>query len=67
MFDKIASPKASKRLPGEFISGELITNTNNSMNIQKNSISFLDVPIGPGEVHSLKKKPKTKNLVELVL
>jgi hypothetical protein len=43
---KTASPKESNRLPGELLTGESITNTNNSMNIQKNYKSFMDVPIG---------------------
>ncbi len=35
MFEKIALPKGSNRLPGVFITGESITNMNNSMIIQK--------------------------------
>jgi hypothetical protein len=55
MFEKTASPKDSNRLPGVFISGESITNTNNSTNIRKNSKSFLDVPFGT-RISSLNKK-----------
>jgi hypothetical protein len=33
MFEKIASPKESKRLPGVFITGESITKMKNSMNM----------------------------------
>ncbi len=36
----------SNRLPGVFITGESITNTNNSTNIIKNLKLFLGLPIG---------------------
>jgi hypothetical protein len=46
MFGKIALlPKDSNLLPGRFITGESITNTNNSTNILKNSKLFLCMPI----------------------
>jgi hypothetical protein len=54
------------RLPGVFITGESITNTNNFMNIRKNSKSLLDVPTGTRR-SCLKKKTETNNLVTLFL
>ncbi len=66
MFEKVASPKDSNRLPGIFITGESITNTNNLMIIKKNLKSFLDVPIGTRR-SCLKKKLKMKNFVTLSL
>jgi hypothetical protein len=42
MFEKIALPKNSNQLPGVFITGESVMNTNNSTNIQKNSKSSPD-------------------------
>ncbi len=44
---KIASLKDSNQLPGVFITGESITNTNNSNNIQHRVWMCL---LGPGEV-----------------
>jgi hypothetical protein len=45
MFEKIALLKECFRLPSVFITGESIMNMNNSRNIQKNLILFLDMPI----------------------
>jgi hypothetical protein len=39
MFEKVASPKDSNRLPGIFITGESITNTNNFV-LSDNSKKF---------------------------
>ncbi len=55
MCEKSASPKVSNRLPGIFLTGKSITNTNTSMNIRKNSKSSLDVSIGTRRI-CLKKK-----------
>ncbi len=66
MFAKTAEPKDSNRLPSVFIAGESITNTNNTTNIQKNSKSFLGMPIGTRR-SCLMKKMDTKNLVTLFL
>jgi hypothetical protein len=47
MFEKkLPYFRDSNRLPGVYITGESIMNTNNSMNIRKNSKSFLGMPIG---------------------
>jgi hypothetical protein len=46
----IILPKDSNQLPAVFNTKESITKTNNSTNIRKNFKSFLDMPIGPGEV-----------------
>jgi hypothetical protein len=62
----MASPKDSIRLPGEFITWESNTDKNNSTNIRKNSISFLNVPIWTNR-SCLKRKLETKNLVTLFL
>ncbi len=43
--EKIALHKNRNRFHGEFITEELITNTNNSTNIRKNTKLFLDVLI----------------------
>ncbi len=43
---KLPNLKDSNRLPGVFITGESITNMNNSTNIRKNSKSVLGMPIG---------------------
>ncbi len=66
MFRQIALlPKDSNLLLGGFITRELITNTNNSTNIQKNSKLFLCMPTQ--EKLYDKKIPETKNLVTLSL
>ncbi len=57
----------SIRLPGVFISGESITNMNNSTNIQTNSKLFLGMPIGTRRSCFMKKKQGMKNLVTLSL
>ncbi len=46
MFEKIASPKDSNRLPVVFNTWESVTRTNNSMNVRKNLKLFLYMPIG---------------------
>jgi hypothetical protein len=67
MFGKIALlPKDSNQLPGGFITGESITDTNNSTNIRKNLKLFLCIPIGTRSSCMI-KKPETKNLVTLSL
>ncbi len=43
---KLPNLKDFNRLPGVFIAGESITNTNNSTNIRKNSKSVLGMSIG---------------------
>jgi hypothetical protein len=59
MSEKIVLPKDSNRLPGVFITGESITNMNNSLNIQKKSKPFLDVPIWTGR-SGLKKEARNE-------
>jgi hypothetical protein len=56
-------------LLGVFITGELITNKNNSTNIRKNSKSFLHVPIGPRKVVGRRKHgyEKSRDTVPLSL
>ncbi len=67
MFEKVAPPKVSYRLPGIFITGESITNTNNYLMIIKKKLkSFLDVLIGTRR-SCLKKKLEMKNFVTLSL
>jgi hypothetical protein len=66
MFEKIASPKDLNWLPGVFVSGESITNSNNSTNIWKYLKSFLDVPIGT-KSSSLKKKTSDEKFCTLFL
>jgi hypothetical protein len=66
MFEKIALPKDSNRLPGIFITAESIRNTNNSTNIKK-------IEFGPGrdcldqEKLFKEEKLETKNVVTLFL
>jgi hypothetical protein len=55
--------------PGAFITGESLTNTNNSTNIRKNSKSFLEMPIASRK-NCLKKKTreeKSRDTVTLFL
>jgi hypothetical protein len=61
MFAKTAEPKGSNRLPGVFIAGESITNTNNSTNIRKNSKSVLGMPIGTRRRCLMKKTGHEKS------
>jgi hypothetical protein len=61
MFAKIAESKDSNRLPDVFITGESITNTNNSTNIQKNSKSVLGMPIGTRRRCLMKKTRPEKS------
>ncbi len=58
---KLPNLKDSNRLPGVFIAGELITNTNNSTNIRKNSKSFLGIPIGTRRSCLVKKTKHEKS------
>ncbi len=58
---KLPNLKDSNRLPGEFIAGESITNTNNSMNTQNNSKSFLGMPIGTRRSCLMKKTGHEKS------
>ncbi len=62
-------PKDSNQLPGGFITGESITNTNNSTNIRKNSKLFLCMPIGTRSSCMIKKTgdEKSRDTVPLVL
>jgi hypothetical protein len=54
------------RLPGSEYTGESITNSNNSLNIRKNSKSFLGVPNWTRR-RCLMEKTRVKNLVTLSL
>ncbi len=58
---KLQNLKDSNRLPGVFIAGESITNTNKSTNIRKNSKSFLGMPIGTRRSCLLKKTVHEKS------
>jgi hypothetical protein len=58
---KLPNLKDSNWLPGVFIAGESITNTNNSTNIRKNSKSFLDMPIGTRKKCLMKKTGHEKS------
>jgi hypothetical protein len=66
MFAKVPNLNDSIQLPGVFIAGESIMNTNNSTNIQKNLKSFLGMPIETRR-SSMMKKPDVRNLVTLFL
>jgi hypothetical protein len=61
MLQKLPNLKDSYRLPGVFIAGESITNTNNSTNIRKNSKSFLGMPIGTSRSCLMKKTGHEKS------
>ncbi len=67
MFGKIAL--LPNQLPGGFITGESITNTNNSTNIRKNSKLFLCLPTGTRSSGMIKKigDEKSRDTVPLVL
>jgi hypothetical protein len=51
----------SNRLPNVFITGESITKMKNSMNIRKNSIPFLVIPIGTKSSCLMNKTGKEKS------
>jgi hypothetical protein len=66
MFEKIALlPKDSNRLPSAFITGESITNTNNSANMWKNSKLCLGMPLGTRR-NCLRKKTRDKKSCDTV-
>jgi hypothetical protein len=69
MFEKLPYFRDSSRLPGVFITGESITNTNNSTNIRKNSKSFLGMPFGTRRSCLMKKTgdEKSRDTVPLKL
>ncbi len=58
---KLPYLRDSNRLPGVFITGESITNTNNSTNILKKSKSFLGLPIGTRRSCLMKKTGHEKS------
>jgi hypothetical protein len=58
---KLPNLKDSNRLPGVFITGESITNTNNSTNLRKNSKSVLGMPIGTRRRCLMKKTGHEKS------
>jgi hypothetical protein len=58
---KLPNLKDSNRLPGVFITGESITNMNNSTNILKNSKSVLGMPIGTRRRCLMKKTGPEKS------
>jgi hypothetical protein len=58
---KLPNIKDSNRLPGVFIAGESITNTNNSTNIRKNLKSVLDMPNGTSRRCLMKKTGHEKS------
>jgi hypothetical protein len=58
---KKAYLRGFNRLPGVFITGESITNTNNSTNIRKNSKLFLGMLIGIRKSCLMKKTEDEKS------
>jgi hypothetical protein len=58
---KLPKRRDSNRLPGVFITGESITNTNNSTNILKKSKLFLGLPIGTRRSCLIKKTGHEKS------
>jgi hypothetical protein len=65
---KLPKLKDSNHLPGVFIAGESITNTNNSTNIRKNSKWVLGMPIGTRRRCLMKKtgQEKSRDTVPLI-
>jgi hypothetical protein len=61
MFEKLPDPRDSNQLPGVFITGESIMNTNSSINIRKNLKLFLDVPVRTRRSYLLKKNGDVKS------
>jgi hypothetical protein len=61
VFLKMTNVKDSNRLPGVFIAGESIANSNNSMNFRKNSKSLLGMPIGTRKSCLMKKTGHEKS------